>query len=169
MIKTRITATIADVWSTGCVLAELMLGQAVFPGTSGVDQIVEIIRILGTPSRDQLRSMNENYHEFKFPQIKPQAWAKVCDRRVAPRLYCNLRQVFKSRTAADAIDLVTVILQYNPEQRLTPARACEHAFFQPLKSADQRLPNGSSLPAFPSTLSAAGTSAAAAAAAQTSV
>ena len=38
-----------DVWSVGCVIAELMLGQPIFPGESGVDQLVEIIKVLGTP------------------------------------------------------------------------------------------------------------------------
>ena len=41
-----------DVWSTGCVVAELLLGQPLFPGESGVDQLVEIIKVLGTPTRD---------------------------------------------------------------------------------------------------------------------
>lgn len=41
-----------DVWSVGCVIAELMLGQPIFPGESGVDQLVEIIKILGTPSKE---------------------------------------------------------------------------------------------------------------------
>ena len=35
-----------DVWSAGCVFAELMLGQPIFPGDSGVDQLVEIIKVL---------------------------------------------------------------------------------------------------------------------------
>lgn len=36
-----------DVWSAGCVLAELLLGQPIFPGDSGVDQLVEIIKVRG--------------------------------------------------------------------------------------------------------------------------
>ena len=43
-----------DVWSVGCVAAELLLGQPLFPGDSGVDQLVEIIKVLGTPTRDQI-------------------------------------------------------------------------------------------------------------------
>ena len=66
-----------DVWSAGCVLAELLLGQPIFPGDSGVDQLVEIIKVLGTPTRDQIREMNPNYQEFKFPQIKAHPWTKV--------------------------------------------------------------------------------------------
>ena len=37
--------TAIDVWSQGCVMAELLLGQPVFPGSSGVDQLVEIIKV----------------------------------------------------------------------------------------------------------------------------
>uniref|UniRef100_F6VAP6 Glycogen synthase kinase-3 beta n=1 Tax=Macaca mulatta TaxID=9544 RepID=F6VAP6_MACMU len=67
-----------DVWSAGCVLAELLLGQPIFPGDSGVDQLVEIIKVLGTPTREQIREMNPNYTEFKFPQIKAHPWTKNC-------------------------------------------------------------------------------------------
>ncbi|XP_010174457.1 glycogen synthase kinase-3 beta-like, partial [Antrostomus carolinensis] len=66
-----------DVWSAGCVLAELLLGQPIFPGDSGVDQLVEIIKVLGTPTREQIREMNPNYTEFKFPQIKAHPWTKL--------------------------------------------------------------------------------------------
>lgn len=66
-----------DVWSAGCVLAELLLGQPIFPGASGVDQLVEIIKVLGTPTREQIKEMNPHYTEFKFPQIKPHPWSKV--------------------------------------------------------------------------------------------
>ena len=34
-----------DIWSVGCVMAELLLGQPLFPGESGVDQLVEIIKV----------------------------------------------------------------------------------------------------------------------------
>ena len=59
-------------------MAELMLGQPLFPGESGIDQLVEIIKVLGTPTRDQIRTMNPNYMEHKFPQIKPHPFSKVC-------------------------------------------------------------------------------------------
>src|ERR1700755_1576696 len=65
-------------------MAELMLGQPLFPGESGIDQLVEIIKILGTPTRDQIRTMNPNYMEHKFPQIKPHPFSKVR----WPRLRC---------------------------------------------------------------------------------
>eukprot|EP01098_Paradermamoeba_levis_P012229 TRINITY_DN5306_c0_g1_i1.p1 TRINITY_DN5306_c0_g1~~TRINITY_DN5306_c0_g1_i1.p1 ORF type:complete len:325 (+),score=82.81 TRINITY_DN5306_c0_g1_i1:118-1092(+) len=48
-------STAIDIWSLGCVLAELLLGQPLFPGESGVDQLVEIIKVLGTPSHEEIR------------------------------------------------------------------------------------------------------------------
>ena len=62
---------------SGCVVAELMLGQPIFPGENGVDQLVEIIKILGTPTKEQIQAMNPNYTEFRFPIIKPCPWNKV--------------------------------------------------------------------------------------------
>ena len=58
------TKLISDIWSTGCVMAELMLGQPLFPGESGIDQLVEIIKVLGTPTRDQIKTMNPNVSSF---------------------------------------------------------------------------------------------------------
>ncbi|XP_038065735.1 glycogen synthase kinase-3 beta-like isoform X2 [Patiria miniata] len=119
-----------DVWSAGCVLAELLLGQPIFPGDSGVDQLVEIIKVLGTPSRDQIHEMNPNYTEFKFPQIKPHPWNKV----------------FRPRTPSDAIDLCSKLLEYTPSSRISPLDACSHKFFDELRDPGTRLPNTRPLP-----------------------
>ncbi|XP_052440934.1 glycogen synthase kinase-3 beta-like isoform X3 [Carassius gibelio] len=119
-----------DIWSAGCVLAELLLGQPIFPGDSGVDQLVEIIKILGTPTREQIREMNPNYTEFKFPQIKAHPWTKV----------------FKPRTPPEAIALCSRLLEYTPVTRLTPLQACAHAFFDELRQPGTRLPSGRELP-----------------------
>ncbi|XP_046831520.1 glycogen synthase kinase-3 beta isoform X7 [Vespa crabro] len=119
-----------DVWSAGCVLAELLLGQPIFPGDSGVDQLVEIIKVLGTPTRDQIREMNPNYTEFKFPQIKSHPWQKV----------------FRARTPPEAMELVARLLEYTPSLRMTPLQACAHSFFNELREQGTRLPNGRELP-----------------------
>ena len=82
-----------DVWSAGCVLAELLLGVPLFPGESGVDQLVEIIKVLGTPSLDEIQQMHQNYSEYKFPQVKPHPWSKSSVRDAAgsdrPRLQAS--------------------------------------------------------------------------------
>lgn len=89
----RISSSGLDIWSAGCVFAELLLGQPIFPGDSGVDQLVEIIKVLGTPTKEQIRQMNSNYTEFKFPQIKAHPWSKV---RVIPGMLCLSTSCFES-------------------------------------------------------------------------
>lgn len=120
-----------DVWSTGCVMAELMLGHPLFPGQSGVDQLVEIIKVLGTPTKTEIVSMNPNYTEFKFPPIKSMSWNKV----------------FRQRTTPDgAIDLVSKMLQYSPTTRIGPMEALAHHYFDELRQPSARLPNDKPLP-----------------------
>ena len=86
--RCRLHRRVADVWSVGCVFAELMLGQPLFPGESSVDQLVEIIKILGTPTREQIFSMNPHYNEFKFPLIKAHPWSKAGPARAPPPSPC---------------------------------------------------------------------------------
>jgi len=123
-------STAIDVWSAGCVMAELLLGSPLFPGSSGVDQLVEIIKVLGTPSKDELKSMNPNYQEFKFPNIKAHP----------------LRSIFPSDTTSEAVELVATLLRYVPEERCKAIEACAHPFFNPIRNPSQKLPDGSDLP-----------------------
>jgi len=123
--------TAIDIWSMGCVFAELLMGQPLFPGDSGVEQLVEIIKILGTPTREQIQSMNPNYTSLKFPDIKAHPWHKV----------------FKSRlVTAEALDLVSKVLVYTPTSRLNPFEVCAHPFFDKLRDPNARLPSGKALP-----------------------
>jgi glycogen synthase kinase 3 beta len=119
-----------DVWSVGCVMAELFLGQPLFPGESGVDQLVEIIKVLGTPGKEEIHAMNPSYQEFKFPQIKSHPWSKV----------------FSKRIPQEAIDLVSAMLTYDPVKRVTALEALAHPFFDELRRPGACLPNGQPLP-----------------------
>jgi len=110
--------------------AELLLGQPLFPGDSGVDQLVEIIKVLGTPSREEITAMNSNYTEFKFPQIKA----------------CQWRKIYRSKTPEEAIDFIALNLAYDPTLRIKPLEGCAHAFFDELRLEKTKLPNGKSLP-----------------------
>mmetsp|Transcript_14516 Transcript_14516/g.30046 ORF Transcript_14516/g.30046 Transcript_14516/m.30046 type:complete len:361 (-) Transcript_14516:208-1290(-) len=122
--------TAIDTWSFGCVFGELMLGQPLFPGESNVDQLVEIIKVVGTPTREEIQAMNQNYTEFKFPQIKAHPWTKV----------------FRSKAAPEAVDLISKLLQYTPDKRVTPLQACAHQLFDELRDPNTRLPNARPLP-----------------------
>ncbi|GAA5797022.1 kinase-like domain-containing protein [Helicostylum pulchrum] len=118
-----------DVWSTGCVMAELILGQPFFPGDSGIDQLVEIIKILGTPSKQEIAAMNTSYVEHRFPQIKPHP----------------LHKIFHTANP-EAVDLLSRMLQYNPQHRITAIEALSHPFFDPIRDPNTRLPDGRPLP-----------------------
>lgn len=122
--------TAIDIWSAGCVLAELLLGQPLFPGESGVDQLVEIIKVLGTPTREEIKCMNPNYTEFKFPQIKAHPWHKIFHKRMPP----------------EAVDLVSRLLQYSPNLRSSALDILSHPFFDELRDPNTLLPTGRFLP-----------------------
>ena len=78
----------------------------------------------------QIKEMNPNYTEFKFPQIKAHPWQKV----------------FRARTSPEAIDLVSRLLEYTPSARISPLQACAHTFFDELREPATKLPNGRDLP-----------------------
>ena len=63
--------------------AELLLGAPLFRDF-GVDQLVEIIKVLGTPSRDDIREMNASYTEFKFLKSRARA-GEVFRSRTRPK------------------------------------------------------------------------------------
>jgi len=122
-------STAIDVWSEGCVLAELLIGSPLFPGSSGVDQLVEIIKVLGTPTREELNEMNPNYQEFKFPQIRAVPWGSV----------------FKPGTPPEAMELTSRLLAYKPHNRILAIESCAHPFFDEIRNPNTLLPDGSKI------------------------
>ena len=120
-----------DVWSIGCMIAELVLNRATFPGNSAKEQMYEIIKILGTPTKEQINEMNPKIHISKLPNIAHKLW----------------KDVFKDKTDDQLfIDLVDKLLVYEPNKRLTPYQALNHPFFDDLKKKDFKLPNGNHIP-----------------------
>eukprot|EP00812_Abedinium_dasypus_P008371 NODE_2137_length_988_cov_326.142551.p1 GENE.NODE_2137_length_988_cov_326.142551~~NODE_2137_length_988_cov_326.142551.p1 ORF type:complete len:263 (+),score=42.83 NODE_2137_length_988_cov_326.142551:3-791(+) len=123
--------TAVDLWSIGCVLAEMIRGRPLFPGENGVDQIVEIVKVLGTPQRRQILALNPQYRDCSFPSIPPRRWSSV----------------FSKLVGNDAISLLASFLQYEPDKRIRPLEACAHQFFNALRDERTRSPEGRSLPA----------------------
>lgn len=104
-----------DMWSAGCVIVQMINGQAPFLGDSQIDQLLEIIKILGTPQKGDIQQMNPKYDlkEYKkFPNIKPVPWRKVL-------LYLYI-QILKTDDPL-LVDLITKILEYSPRKRFTAA------------------------------------------------
>ena len=98
-----------------------------------MDQLVEIIKVLGTPSRDQIHAMNPNYSEFKFPQIKPTQLIKIFSRKSSSNMH-------------EAVNLIDKILKYNPDQRLKPMECLQQPFFNDLRKKETSLPNNKEMP-----------------------
>ena len=68
-----------DMWSVGCVLAEMVLFEPIFRAESNIDQLVEIIRILGTPTEKEVLQMNPegDFKKYHLPKISARSWNKV--------------------------------------------------------------------------------------------
>ncbi|KRW98590.1 Protein kinase-like domain [Pseudocohnilembus persalinus] len=111
--------TAIDVWSMGCVLAEMILTEPLFPGESAVDQLVEIIKILGTPTIEQVKEMNPKHTDFQFPIIKAHPWKKVFNNfKIDPQL----------------LNLISKLLVYSPLKRLTPIQILADPYFDELRT-----------------------------------
>ncbi|SBS82008.1 glycogen synthase kinase 3 (GSK3) [Plasmodium ovale curtisi] len=113
-----------DLWSLGCIIAEMILGYPLFSGQSSVDQLVRIIQVLGTPTEEQMKVMNPNYADVKFPDVKPK----------------DIRKVFPKGTSEDAINLISRFLKYEPLKRLNPIEALADPFFDELRDPCIQLP-----------------------------
>lgn len=111
-----------DIWSSGCVMAELLLAQPMFPGDSGIDQLVEIIKILGTPTKQDICAMNPNYMEHKFPQIKAIPLAKV----------------FK-REDELTINFLVNIFKYDPMERYNALQCLCSPYFDEIRLGDGKI------------------------------
>ena len=107
--------TAVDMWSVGTILVELLLGHLPFQGQDSTQQhLVEIMKLLGTPTEKELRSMRANCSAEDLPKLKAYPWDKVFPQGTPPR----------------AMDLAYKLLAYDPSLRLTATQALQHPFLQ---------------------------------------
>ncbi len=107
-----------DIWSVGCIFAELFLRQPLFQGTDNENQLDMIINFLGTPTKEDIAEMN-------CPYLKEYLL------RAPPRAPIKFENVF---TKADtlAIDLMRKMLYFRPSKRPSASDCLSHPLFADL-------------------------------------
>ncbi|KAL4991607.1 kinase-like domain-containing protein [Aspergillus falconensis] len=123
LLGSRTYNTSIDIWSAGCIMAELYTGRPLFPGTTNEDQLQKIFRLMGTPSErswpgiSQLPEYRANFHVYAtqdlgliLPQIDPLG-----------------------------LDLLNRMLQLRPEMRIDAHGALQHPWFHDLPQLQAQL------------------------------
>ncbi|CAL1606069.1 unnamed protein product [Knipowitschia caucasica] len=104
-----------DIWSVGCIMAELLTGRTLFPGTDHIDQLKLIMHLVGTPEPSLLKKISSD----------------------SARSYVMSLPILAKRNFADvfiganplAVDLLEKMLVLDTDQRITAAEALAHAYF----------------------------------------
>uniref|UniRef100_A0A8D2Q597 mitogen-activated protein kinase n=1 Tax=Varanus komodoensis TaxID=61221 RepID=A0A8D2Q597_VARKO len=100
-----------DMWSIGCILGEMLLGKPLFPGTSTVHQIEQILRV---PLSQEVKlgpTLRFVKHRGKLQQA-------------------TFEDLLPTSTPPQALDLLKRLLVFSPEKRLTVEEALEHPYVQ---------------------------------------
>ncbi|XP_053303224.1 mitogen-activated protein kinase 15 isoform X1 [Pleuronectes platessa] len=112
--STRYTKGV-DMWSLGCILGEMLLGKALFPGTSTINQIEKIMIAIPHPSPEDVLAIKSEYGSSVIQRmlLKPQV---------------SLEDLLKPSVPPDALDLLRGLLVFNPDKRLTAEQALQHPY-----------------------------------------
>jgi mitogen-activated protein kinase 15 len=119
-----------DVWSSGCIFAEILLEKVLFPGKSSLNQIQLIIELLGKPSETDLHKMNSDL-----------AWTIM--QNIKTKKKKSISKIFSS-FSPEAVDLLRNLLVFNPDKRYSPNNT-DSLLTKPLNilistSSDQKKP-----------------------------
>ncbi|KAJ1795995.1 Cyclin-dependent kinase catalytic subunit [Coemansia sp. RSA 2399] len=106
-----------DMWSVGCIFAEMVKRKPLFPGDSEIDEIFKIFRILGTPTEEIWPDLTS------LPDYKPSF----------PKWQAKNLASFLPGLDADGIDLLKRMLIYDPAHRISAKQALAHPYFNDIK------------------------------------
>lgn len=112
-----------DIWSVGCIFAELMMRKPLFPGKNVVDQLQIITDLVGTPTEEEISAVR-NEKAQRFLQNLP------------PKPKKNFREAFHGLDP-EALDILELMLSFDPKKRPSPAQALEHPFLKPLRNTNK--------------------------------
>lgn len=117
ILGTEYYSTGIDMWSIGCIFGELFLKKPMFIGDAEINQLFKIFEVLGLPNDENLPGYKTFPHySTSFPVYEKgiglaQKFAKTC-------------------ATPEALDLLGLMLLYNPAKRITCKEALKHPFFQ---------------------------------------
>ncbi|KAI0562025.1 Mitogen-activated protein kinase 14-2 MPK14-2 [Gracilaria domingensis] len=106
-----------DVWSAGCIFAEMLLRRPLFPGSDEIDQLRQITEFTGTPTADSIRKLRSQ---------KAQDFLRTARQKVA----ADIPSIFPSGTDPEAFKLIEGMLQFDPDKRLTAREALMFDYFK---------------------------------------
>ncbi|XP_053873240.1 mitogen-activated protein kinase 15 isoform X6 [Malaclemys terrapin pileata] len=109
-----------DMWSIGCILGEMLLGKPLFPGTSTVNQIEQILSVIPAPSQEDILAIHSDYR------------ASVIN-RISSRRRVTIEEILPPSTPPHALDLLKRLLVFNPDKRLTAEEALQHPYVKSCK------------------------------------
>ena len=111
-----------DIWSAGCIFAEMLLGHPLFSGKNESEQCEQIFHLIGTPDEDTFNWLKES-PEWNTG-INGDGFTKVTRK--------NFLTTFNQVDDQLAIDILDKILVFDPEQRICTDDLLKHPFFQDL-------------------------------------
>ncbi|KAL1956351.1 hypothetical protein VTO42DRAFT_7434 [Malbranchea cinnamomea] len=122
LLGSRTYNTSIDIWSAGCIMAEMYTGRPLFPGTTNEDQLQKIFRLMGTPSERSWPGISQ------LPEYKPNfpVYATQDLRVIIPQI----DQL--------GLDLLLRMLQLRPDRRISAHEALAHPWFQDLHQLQAR-------------------------------
>ncbi|XP_071721934.1 cyclin-dependent kinase B2-2-like, partial [Rutidosis leptorrhynchoides] len=111
-------STAVDMWSVGCIFAELVTTQALFPGDSELQQLLHIFRLLGTPNEEVWPGVSSYKDWHEYPQWNPRSIKAA---------------IPSSHLDDNGLDLLRQMLIYDPAKRISAKKAMEHPYFDDLE------------------------------------
>merc|ERR1711976_452976 len=103
-----------DMWSCGCIFADLLSGKPVFPGSSLGNQLYRILEIVGKIGNSDSEAIESNIGKQMYSNFRPTKTKKLNE--VIPH------------APKEAIDLLTKLIKFNPEKRVTAEEALQHPY-----------------------------------------
>ncbi|KAL6116997.1 mitogen-activated protein kinase 12b isoform X1 [Pungitius pungitius] len=112
-----------DIWSAGCIMAEMLLGKPLFKGSDHLDQLREIMKITGTPAADfvvKLQSQDAKNYIRSLPKVPKK----------------DLHSVF-SKASSNAVCVLEKMLRLDPERRVNASEALDLPFFGEFRDTEE--------------------------------